>query len=81
MYKLQKALQMRGVIVTISEHEFYSNDQERFIKKYIVRRGKDKIVESCSQLDVIHGLKKIYDEEREKDGRRNEDNQEAAKAD
>lgn len=79
MYKLQKALQMLGIIVTISTKEFYSEDQGRFIKKYIVRREKKIIIQSCSQIEVIQELKRMYDFERNrKHDRRTKSNQEVA---
>lgn len=64
MYKLQKALQMHGVIVTISTNEFYSEEQERFIKCYNVKHGKNIIAKTCSQIEVIDALTKLLNDER-----------------
>ena len=62
MYKLQLALKQKGVKVYINTSQFYSQEQDRYIKMYVVKQDKNKIVETPSQIQVIRALDKIYKE-------------------
>lgn len=53
---IQKALKQKGYIITISNYEFYSSSQDRFIRGYEVRRGKKVMFNSCSQIKTLKWL-------------------------
>lgn len=38
MYQLQTALKVKGYIVTLSTTQFYSSEQDRFIKVYHLKK-------------------------------------------
>ena len=62
IYKLQLALKQKHVKVYINTYQFYSEEKDRYIKMYILKRGKDKILETPSQIQVIKALDTIYKE-------------------
>lgn len=62
MYKLQSALKQKKVYVTINTYQFYSDEKDRYIKMYIVKRGKNKLIETPSQIQVITTLNDIWQE-------------------
>lgn len=61
IYQLQTALKCKNYIVTIGTTQFYSAEQDRFIKVYHVKRNKEEIVSTASQIVVIRCLKQILD--------------------
>lgn len=61
MYKLQTALKVKGYIVTINTHQFYSQQQDRFIKMYTLKHDKKEIENTSSQIIIIRTLKQILD--------------------
>lgn len=61
MYQLQTALKVKGYIVTLSTTQFYSSEQDRFIKVYHLKKGRQEIVSTASQIVIIRCLKQILD--------------------
>lgn len=53
---IQMALRQKGYIITIHNYEFYSNEQNRFIRGYEIRRGKEKMFNSCSSIKTLKYL-------------------------
>lgn len=43
MYKLQTALKSKNIIVCINTYQFYSQEQNRYIKMYKSKKGKRRI--------------------------------------
>ena len=64
MYKLQTALKQKGYIIYINTQQFYSEEQDRLIKVYILKRGKDELLKTASQIKVINKLNEIWQEVR-----------------
>lgn len=62
MHKLQRALKQKGIIICISTIQFYSREQDRYIKVYQVRRGKDELLKTSSQIQVIRLLNEYWQE-------------------
>ena len=62
MYKLQTALKQKGYIIYINTKQFYSKEQDRLIKVYILKRGKDELLKTASQIKVINKLNEIWQE-------------------
>lgn len=62
MYKLQTALKQKGVIVYINTSQFYSAEQDRFIKMYRVLYKKKQLVNTASQIKVVRALNEIWQE-------------------
>lgn len=62
MFKLQKALKSKGIIVYINTSQFYSEQQDRLITMYTVVRNKKQIIRTASQLKVITTLQEIWEE-------------------
>ena len=56
MYKLQTALKQKGYIIYINTKQFYSEEQDRLIKIYILKHGKDELLRTASQIKVINKL-------------------------
>ena len=56
MYKLQTALKQKGYIIYINTQQFYSEEQDRLIKVYILKHGKDELLKTSSQIKVINKL-------------------------
>lgn len=64
MYKLQTALKQKGYIIYINTQQFYSEEQDRLIKVYILKRGKNELLRTASQIKVINKLNEIWQEVR-----------------
>ena len=62
MYKLQTALKQKGYIIYINTQQFYSEEQDRLIKVYILKHGKDELLRTASQIKVINKLNEIWQE-------------------
>ena len=50
MYKLQTALKQKGYIIYINTQQFYSEEQDRLIKVYILKHGKDELLKRASMV-------------------------------
>ena len=61
MYQLQTALKMKGFIVAINTTQFYSDQQDRFVKVYHVKHKREEIVSTASQIVVVRCLKQMLD--------------------
>ena len=70
MYKLQLALKQKGVIVTINTNQFYSTEQDRFIKMYCVRHNKKNLITTASQIQAIQVLNQLWQEVKNEKGNR-----------
>ena len=68
MYKLQTALKQKGYIIYINTQQFYSEEQDRLIKVYILKHGKDELLKTASQIKVINKLNEIWQEVRNDEG-------------
>lgn len=68
MYKLQTALKQKGYIIYINTQQFYSKEQDRLIKVYILKRGKDELLKTASQIKVVKALNEIWQEVRNEEG-------------
>ena len=64
MYKLQTALKQKGYIIYINTQQFYSEEQDRLIKVYILKHGKEELLRTASQIKVINKLNEIWQEVR-----------------
>ena len=64
MYKLQTALKQKGYIIYINTQQFYSEEQDRLIKVYILKHGKDELLKTASQIKVVKALNEIWQEAR-----------------
>ena len=60
MYKLQTALKQKGYIIYINTQQFYSEEQDRLIKVYILKHGKDELLKTASQIKVVNKLNEIW---------------------
>ena len=60
MYKLQTALKQKGYIIYINTQQFYSEEQDRLIKVYILKHGKDELLKTASQIKVVKALNEIW---------------------
>jgi len=60
MYKLQSALKQKGVKVYINTSQFYSNEQDRYIKVYTIVQNKKKLLSTASQIKVVTKLNEIW---------------------
>lgn len=67
MYKLQTALKSKNIIVCINIYQFYSQEQNRYIKMYTVKKGKEELIKTASQIKVIKTLKNLWDEVKDND--------------
>ena len=68
MYKLQTALKQKGYIIYINTQQFYSEEQDRLIKVYILKRGKDELLRTASQIKVVTALNEIWQEVKNEEG-------------
>ena len=68
MYKLQTALKQKGYIIYINTQQFYSEEQDRLIKVYILKHGKEELLRTASQIKVINKLNEIWQEVRNEEG-------------
>lgn len=63
IYKLQTALKQKGVIVYINTIQFYSEEQNRFIKVYkILNKSHKIIISTASQIKAVETLNEIWQE-------------------
>ena len=62
MYKLQKALKQKGIIISINTTQFYSEQQDRMIDYYIIKQNKKQIYASSSQIKIVKFLAEILEE-------------------
>lgn len=60
MYKLQTALCQKGVFVKINQQQNYSKKTKRMVTKYVLKNGKDIILETYQQADVVKKLAELY---------------------
>ena len=68
MYKLQTALKQKGYIIYINTQQFYSEEQDRLIKVYILKHGKDELLKTASQIKVVEALNEIWQEVKNEEG-------------
>ena len=68
MYKLQTALKQKGYIIYINTQQFYSKEQDRLIKVYILKRGKDELLKTAAQIKVIKKLNENWQEVKNEEG-------------
>lgn len=68
MYKLQTALKQKGVIVYINTSQFYSAEQDRFIKMYRILHNKQQIINTASQIKVVKALNELWQEVKNEEG-------------
>ena len=68
MYKLQTALKQKGYIIYINTQQFYSEEQDRLIKVYILKHGKDELLKTASQIKVVKALNEIWQEVKKEEG-------------
>ena len=68
MYKLQTALKQKGYIIYINTQQFYSEEQDRLIKVYILKHGKDELLRTASQIKVVKALNEIWQEVQNEEG-------------
>lgn len=68
MYKLQLALKQEGVIVTINTNQFYSNEQDRFIKMYTIKKNKKNLITTASQIQAVKVLNELWQEVKNEKG-------------
>lgn len=68
MYKLQLALKQKGVIVTINTNQFYSNEQDRFIKMYSIKKNKKNLINTASQIQAVKVLNELWQEVKNEKG-------------
>ena len=65
LYKLQLALKQKGIIVLINTSQFYSEEQDRIIKMYIIKKNKKEIIKTSSIVKAIKALNNIWQEVKE----------------
>ena len=68
MYKLQTALKQKGVIVYINTSQFYSAEQDRFIKMYRILHNKKQIINTASQIKAVKALNELWQEVKNEEG-------------
>ena len=65
LYKLQLALKQKGIIVLINTSQFYSEEQDRIIKMYIIKQNKKEIIKTSSIVKAIKALNNLWQEAKE----------------
>ena len=65
LYKLQLALKQKGIIVLINTSQFYSEEQDRIIKMYIIKQNKKEIIKTSSIVKAVKALNNIWQEVKE----------------
>ena len=68
MYKLQLALKQKGVLVYINTSQFYSKEQDRFIKMYRIVQNKKEVINTASQIKAVSELNRIWKEVKNEEG-------------
>lgn len=63
MYKIQLALKQKGIKVYINTSQFYSQEQDRYIKMYKILDSKRKmIINTASQIKALNALNTVWQE-------------------
>lgn len=62
MSKLQKALLLKGCVVTINTSQWYSADQKRMVTKIILRSTGTEPFETYSRAEAVKYLADMYAE-------------------
>ena len=62
MYKIQLALKQKGIKVYINTSQFYSEEQDRFIKMYRILYKKKQLINTASQIKVVRALNELWQE-------------------
>lgn len=63
MYKIQLALKQKGIKVYINTSQFYSPEQDRYIKMYRILDSKRKVmINTASQIKALNILNTIWQE-------------------
>ena len=70
IYKLQTALKQKGIIVCINTIQFYSREQDRYIKMYKVMQNKKELINTASQIKVVRLLNDLWQEVQNETGNR-----------
>lgn len=65
LYKLQLALKQKGIIVLINTSQFYSEEQDRIIKMYVIKQNKKEIIKTSSIVKAIKALNNLWQEVKE----------------
>ena len=65
LYKLQLALKQKGIKVYINTSQFYSEEQDRIIKMYIIKQNKKEIIKTSSIVKAIKALNNLWQEVKE----------------
>ena len=68
MYKLQLALKQKGVLVYINTSQFYSKEQDRFIKMYRIVQNKKEVINTACQIKAVSELNRIWQEVKNEEG-------------
>ena len=68
LYKLQLALKQKGVLVYINTSQFYSKEQDRFIKMYRIVQNKKEVINTASQIKAVSELNRIWQEVKNEEG-------------
>ena len=68
MYKLQLALKQKGILVYINTSQFYSKEQDRFIKMYRIVQNKKEVINTASQIKAVSTLNRIWQEVKNEEG-------------
>lgn len=68
MYKLQTALKQKGVLVYINTYQFYSAEQDRFIKMYKLVHNKQELINTASQIKATSELNRLWQEVKNEKG-------------
>ena len=68
MYKLQLALKQKGVLVYINTSQFYSKEQDRFIKMYRIVQNKKEVINTASQIKAVSTLNRIWQGVKDEEG-------------
>ena len=68
LYKLQLALKQKGVLVYINTSQFYSKEQDRFIKMYRIVQNKKELINTASQIKAVSALNRIWQEVKNEEG-------------
>lgn len=68
MHKLQLALKQKGVLVYINTSQFYSKEQDRFIKMYRIVQNKKEVINTASQIKAVSELNRIWQEVKNEEG-------------
>lgn len=59
IYKLQRALQQKHILITVNQEQFFSSDKNRFIKVWILKKDGKVIFRACGNIDVIKFMSEI----------------------